>query len=173
MAGAGDGDPESRPVVRSVLEPLIELNEQYIEAGRMVAEVGAGLTQLAAQVRLQGAGATPAPPHGPATAPEATASRPARSGLAAMVEVRSRSIEQLLTFEEGLARIDGVESVSVVGSTTSGTRFLVHVAGGEAVERLTRICAWCGKLIEAGGPQVSHGLCADCAAKMLTSDEPL
>jgi hypothetical protein len=34
-------------------------------------------------------------------------------------------------------------------------------------EEMTIVCAWCGSTLKAGGPHLSHGLCAACAERML------
>ena len=31
---------------------------------------------------------------------------------------------------------------------------------------MTIICAWCGKTLQRGGGEVSHGICAACSAKV-------
>lgn len=43
-------------------------------------------------------------------------------------------------------------------------------------DRLTVVCAWCDAVLAEGGPDVSHGLCDQCAsdvAKRVREQRPL
>jgi hypothetical protein len=102
--------------------------------------------------------------------PEGRTSARQRPQLEALREVRSTGLARLLDFQEALSLVDGVESVAVVDAGDESARFVVELVrsdspGGTAGDP-TRVCAWCGKLIAVGGPQLSHGLCEECAARM-------
>ena len=33
---------------------------------------------------------------------------------------------------------------------------------------LTVICAWCDAVVQPGGPEISHGICTNCAVSFLS-----
>lgn len=37
----------------------------------------------------------------------------------------------------------------------------------QRTNQVTVLCAWCGALLREGGPEISHGICRDCAPALL------
>lgn len=68
-------------------------------------------------------------------------------------------IDALLDFQERLSEIDGVLKVTVAGTQSGRTTFLVELADDS---RQLVVCANCGKVLQDGQPPASHGLCDDC-----------
>lgn len=96
----------------------------------------------------------------------------------ARIQVRHASIEDLLDFQEQLARLPGVAGVSISAMGEGGAALVVEMRGGEQppAERErneaapTVVCTVCGRTIAEGGEQVSHGLCSDCTGSFLRGE---
>jgi hypothetical protein len=96
----------------------------------------------------------------------------------ARIQVRHASIEDLLDFQEQLARLPGVAGVSISAMGEGGAALVVEMRGGEPIPRErdgddaapTVVCTVCGRTIAQGSDQVSHGLCSDCTSSFLRGE---
>lgn len=94
-------------------------------------------------------------------------SRDLATGTISRVDVPTSDIDALLAFQESLSEIEGVLKVTVAGSSSGRSSFLVELAQEEAPARHRVVCARCGKAVEDGIEPPSHGLCDDCAEELL------
>jgi hypothetical protein len=99
----------------------------------------------------------------------------------ARVQVDHATIDELLDFQEQLARIPGVTSVSISAMGDAGASLVVEIepsspgAPSHAVESETRdaptvLCAVCGRVISKGSDLVSHGLCPNCTGSFMRGE---
>jgi len=81
----------------------------------------------------------------------------------ARIETPSADLPSLLNFQEQLAELQGVTKVTITGSGSRGTVFLVELDDGAHSQNRV-VCSQCGKTLNDGPEPVSHGLCEDCRA---------
>ena len=160
-------DPD--PIAEEILSPLTALQTRYLSARELLDRLLEGLEPLTRGPEDRTPRAMPGGARRPVTRGSATAT-PIRAEL----DVESDDLEALLDFQERLSTLSGVESIAVAGTTPTGARIIVELTGTfpgtldmDDEELPTLVCAWCGKLMRAGGDQVSHGLCEDCAESVL------
>ncbi len=178
--GPGEAPSTERdPLLDALISPLLELRERYGIARRVLAALTDGVEQLAASV-----GATAAPPPNTTPSPGPTAAAGTRAAqrdaprvVATPVDVLADDLETVLDFQEALAQVEGVAGISIVATSEGRAHLVVDLhtpeereAAGESTP--TVVCAWCGKLIAAGGAAISHGLCPDCAATVFERRTP-
>jgi hypothetical protein len=146
------------------------LRDRYERAQRVLSNLTGGVEQLASSAS---AGQRGGGPPGAAGRPETRSA----GSTTARLEVRSQDLERVLDFQEALALVEGVERISIVGTTEDGAHLIVQLTSEkepelDAGDEPTLVCAWCGRLIAAGSEEISHGLCADCAAKVFERRGP-
>lgn len=132
----------SDPLLDAAAEPLRDLAKRYRTLERFAARMAETLEQACAL---------------PAAVPAATGSdRPP----VAKVETPTSAAGALLDFQEQLAGLEGVQRVTVAGSTADRTTFIVELVPEE--HRHRQVCARCGRILAEGIEPASHGLCEDC-----------
>lgn len=102
-----------------------------------------------------------------ATAPMGAAGSTAESSRydVAHIETPTGDLDVLLAFQERLSELDGVTKVTVTGSTTNRSTFLVELAQESGQDSSQAIlCSVCERVIREGRRPASHGLCEDCRA---------
>jgi hypothetical protein len=180
MAEKGSSPVEA--ITAGLIAPLKELQAGFAAATETIDIITRGLQEVAREAVQAASGARVEEPADEGQPGERRESlRPQRTAAEAAERSRLRSttspeFQRLLVFQDDLTNIPGVASVTVAGVGAGGTKFLVElesVAEGSRraaepepppAESPTLICAWCGRLIARGGPQVSHGLCPECSA---------
>ena len=81
----------------------------------------------------------------------------------ARIETPTGDLDALLAFQERLSELDGVTKVTVTGSSSGRSTFLVELAQESDAEVRQQIrCSVCDKVIQEGSLPASHGLCDDC-----------
>lgn len=147
---------ERQTVLDHMLAPLFGVRTEYRLAVSVLETIIESLDVLLASLRP---GEVREPPG-------------ARAGYAGVsLQVRGSEPEQILRFLDRLRETEAVERVIV--SSMEGNRASVVVLLGpepQAQEESpgpTVVCARCSKVIARGGPQVSHGLCNECADDLL------
>lgn len=147
------GQPAVSGVAEGLFLPLLRLRDAYAAAVEEVETIARGLDRLVEGVRTAGKAGSDVekPRDGPPAVPS--------PGIIEL-DVYDGDDANLLGFLDRLGEMEGVTRVSVVGAEHGHLRVLVE--RGEETPP-TVVCASCGKVLAAGGPAVSHGLCRQCA----------
>jgi hypothetical protein len=148
-------EPGADTLLDSLVQPLRDLQQQYIRARALVEQIESELGVVVGRVASE--------PHPPPTAvPEEE--RPALARL----HVRFPGQGALLLFEQRLSALEGVASVTVAGSTPTDCTLLVELLNGGGREpdvpapAPSIVCTNCGRVLFEGSSEISHGLCPDC-----------
>ncbi|MCC6381534.1 MAG: hypothetical protein IT304_03450 [Dehalococcoidia bacterium] len=153
---------ESAELLETLLAPLRRLAEGYRAAARLADDVARGLDALAP---------SPAGDARPAEAPAAGRLRPQHRQEPPSPTPRGKaadpppppSADHLEDLRTRITALPYVGHVSVLGDSEGRVTLRVELA---EEQRPTVRCAVCGRLLEAGGTAVSHGLCLECAERM-------
>lgn len=77
--------------------------------------------------------------------------------------------DSVAAFRDALAEVPGLRRVVLTEFAGDHATFVVAAAPEDFNrnddEPFSVVCAWCGRVLSAGGNQVSHGLCAACAGQ--------
>ena len=106
---------------------------------------------------------------------------PTQQAGVARVRVEHASVDELLDFQEQLARLPGVTGVSISAMGDDGASLIVEMqpdgpdaTNGEAEahegDGPTVLCAVCGRVISKGGDLISHGLCPGCTESFMRGE---
>jgi hypothetical protein len=152
-------EPGADTLLDSLVQPLRDLQRQYVRARALVAEIESALGVVVGRVARE--------PHLPpftGPAPVPGEERPPMARL----QVRVPGQGALLLFEQRLSALEGVASVTVAGSTPTDCTLLVELLNGGGGEpdvpapAPTIVCTNCGRVLFEGSSEISHGLCPDC-----------
>jgi hypothetical protein len=167
-------------LVDAIHAPLVAAMREYNAAIAAMAQIVDALRPLTNALGMPEA-AEPAPPSAqpaspipsavPVTTAEAGEPAAAREALEAVdIEVTAADEVTILEFEEQLAELPGVTRVSLKsyaqGKAILSVELQSALPATDGDPPLSVVCAWCGKLLTVGEARVSHGLCADCAARV-------
>jgi hypothetical protein len=146
-------------VPQTKLEALAELRSEYARARSSLEEAVTDLRLLVDRRSPDRSGSNERAERTP-DAPPSTA----------RLKVTFENIPALLTFQDELVAVPGVESVTVAGAGSNEATLLVFyrspVGAGVPIVAPTRgptvVCVQCGAVVVAGGKDISHGLCLNC-----------
>jgi hypothetical protein len=158
------------PLFEAIARPIAALQARYRTAGRTVTTIIDDLGHLAATVRAQD-------PSAPLTS--STMEPPDRRPPLARLETSFDNDAVLVDFVDDVAALPGVRSIATVGKDANQVTVLVDLRssptetgdGGaplpDDASNPTVICSVCGRILAAGGGDVSHGLCPECTREFL------
>lgn len=158
------------PLFEAIARPVAALQARYRTAGRAVTTIIDDLGKLAATARAQ----DPLAP----LAPSATEPLEQRPPLARL-EVDFDDADALIEFVQEVAALPSVLSAVTVGKNGNQVTVLVDLRssrgetgdGGQPLaddaSNPTVICSVCGRILAAGGGDVSHGVCPECTREFL------
>jgi hypothetical protein len=161
---------QTDPLFEAIARPLAALQARYRTAGRAVTTILDDLSHLAATVRAQDPSAPPTP-----SITEPLEQRPPLARL----ETSFDNDAVLIDFVQEVAHLPRVLSAVTIGKNANQVTVLVDLRssrtetgdGGEPLPadatNPTVICSVCGRILAAGGGDVSHGVCPECAREFL------
>jgi hypothetical protein len=121
--------PPAGRLTDSLLAPLLQLRDEYLQAATSIQVIVGGLEGLAAGAMKGQKSAHPAPDERPASVRDETPQR--RRSVQVDVDVKGEGFGNLLDFQEKLSHLPGVQRVSINAIDNDRATLVVELEGEE------------------------------------------